>query len=462
MGSYAAHFMSDWYYHCVVFLFVFLKSEAAQSWVHDIDCEVTSTTSPDWSKMSCQGKKLGYFDVNFGVDDDNEEGEGGMFLNTESSAKPETVISSVWIAAGDTANTKCPVGYEKRCWWGVDSGHSTSGQRGDYAIALCLQRQPFQYGLKAVSDVIVIASKKPCCPLTPVGYERRGYWAPYGYSYSYYDDSSGHITMAIYTKSDEIKCHKCGESEYISRKCSGSTDTECARCSDDTKCAEGVWYYYGVGLDKAVYRHSSDGGSSWQKLTVGAVTQVEVANNIIYGIGLDKAIYKWTGLSWTKITTGSVTRFVISGNDIYGLGLDKAIWKSSVDGAKWIRITSGSVTDFALFKGYFYGVGTNKVVYKHSSDGKGNWQRVTGGSVTQVKVVDEIIYGLGLDRAIWKWIGNSWTRVTTGSVTSFDISGNDIHGVGPDRAIWKSSVYGAKWTRITGGSVTDIVHTLVI
>jgi len=100
---------------------------------------------------------------------------------------------------------------------------------------------------------------------------------------------------------------------------------------------------YAVGMNKHVYRTTERPGDKWHKVTHGAVTQVEVHDNIIYGLGTRGGIYKWEK-GWKKIIAGPMTSFAVAGNFIYGVGNDNKVSKYTRD---WIKTTErcpGSIT----------------------------------------------------------------------------------------------------------------------
>merc|ERR1712066_123596 len=126
--------------------------------------------------------------------------------------------------------------------------------------------------------------------------------------------------------------------------------------SQNTRCATS--YFYGVGRDKAVWRHLTDGRGGWIRTTRGIVTQVEVFRGIIYGLGTNRNVYRWTGGKWLRTSTAPVRGFVVYGDSIFGLGMDYAVWRS-IKGGRYNRVTTHWVSDFAISGGYFYGVGKN-------------------------------------------------------------------------------------------------------
>lgn len=106
---------------------------------------------------------------------------------------------------------------------------------------------------------------------------------------------------------------------------------------------------YAVGMDKCVYRINIAPGQKWQKVTGGAVTQVDVVDDIIYGLGTRGGIYKYEG-GWVKIISGPMTSFAVAGKYIYGVGKDNKIYKCSND---WIKTTERFSSPLSLKAGTF-------------------------------------------------------------------------------------------------------------
>lgn len=211
--------------------------------------------------------------------------------------------------------------------------------------------------------------------------------------------------------------------------------------------------YHTVGPDNAVYGHSSVVNSAWEKITVGSVTQVVVANGIIYGLDFSHTVCRWFRDCWRKITPESFDvhhHFAIVGEDVYGLGKRHAIWKSSINGAAWVQVTKGNMIDFAISEGIIYGVGTNKCVYTQTLGGKQQWHKETAGAVTQVQVANKVIYGLGLrSKCIHIWTGKKWEHVSNTPMASFDILGGFIYGMGLDKAVYKYPLPSSRWRKCT-------------
>lgn len=112
----------------------------------------------------------------------------------------------------------------------------------------------------------------------------------------------------------------------------------------------GGWIY-GVGTDKHVYRtREGPSPSSWEQVTHGSVTQVEVFDDIIYGLGMEGAIYKWSGNSWMKIIDGPMTSFAVEESFIFGVGKDNKIYKCTRD---WIKTTEGFSSPITLKLGSY-------------------------------------------------------------------------------------------------------------
>jgi len=108
---------------------------------------------------------------------------------------------------------------------------------------------------------------------------------------------------------------------------------------------------YGMGYNKAVWKHNLDGQGDWKQVTrKGKVTQVAVIMDTIYGLGMDKAIWKYSSVkgNWDRITTGDVIQFALDTDYIHALHTDQAIWRAPLAGGPWTLMTRGSMTYMAL------------------------------------------------------------------------------------------------------------------
>jgi len=114
----------------------------------------------------------------------------------------------------------------------------------------------------------------------------------------------------------------------------------------DFTVSDGV--IYGVGMDRAVWKHSVNGSGDWHRITHGSIQQVEVRHGIIYALGMDRCVYKWSGSRWDKFTEGRITQFVLSEGYIHGLHEDQSIWRVPITkGGAWKRWSRPKVTYLA-------------------------------------------------------------------------------------------------------------------
>lgn len=109
---------------------------------------------------------------------------------------------------------------------------------------------------------------------------------------------------------------------------------------------------YGMGYNKAVWKHNLDGSGDWKQVTgKGRIIQVAVMFDTIYGLGeAKKSIYRYSSINkrWDQITTGDVVQFALDTNYIHALLIDQAIYRAPLAGGPWERMTNGPMTSFAL------------------------------------------------------------------------------------------------------------------
>jgi len=112
-------------------------------------------------------------------------------------------------------------------------------------------------------------------------------------------------------------------------------------------------FIYGVGTDRAVWKHSRNGTGHWQRVTHGDITQVEVDwMGDIFGLGTDKCVYKWMQGRWHQKSGGGITQFALCDARIHGLHEDGAIRRIFKNNLaykypEWEKWTEGSMIHMA-------------------------------------------------------------------------------------------------------------------
>jgi len=109
---------------------------------------------------------------------------------------------------------------------------------------------------------------------------------------------------------------------------------------------------YGMGYNKAIWKHNLDGHGDWKQVTgKGRIIQVAVVMDTIYGLGeAKKAVYRYSSVkkTWDQLTTGDVIQFALDTEYIHALLTDQAIYRAPLAGGPWERMTKGGMTYMAL------------------------------------------------------------------------------------------------------------------